>query len=581
MEPARTSPIDLVSEDGRASFETPEMSPTQMESLLAALGQFLAPMNVLPQSAPASFDENRQETRSEELVPSMDARYRVLVEQIPAVVFMAYLDGGVSEAYVSPHIERMLGFSREEWLDDPIRWYQQIHPDDRQRWSIEAAEMFVSGKSLKSIYRVIARDGRILWFHCEAKLVRRKDGQPWFIHGVGFDISELKQTEQALQQESAERERLQKLELDRQIAKTEQTESKLAAIVESSNDAIIGTNLDGVITSWNAGAKQMFGYPVDEIVGKTVLLLVPVELQNEELATLGRLRAGERIEHYNAERITKNGERVEVSLAISPIKDAEGKVIGASKIARDITERKSMEQALRTSEKYAAMGRVAAVLAHEISNPLAAVTNAFYLLRQHPSLDQEAQQLAEIAHTEITRVSHITKQTLGLYRQAERPTRVLLANLLDEILEVYGRQFQKLEVVLETKFSVEGEILGFPIEVRQVFVNLISNALQAMPSGGRLRVHLYESPSRTRTGPRAGVYVNVIDTGVGIPSEHREKLFQPFFTTKSEKGTGLGLWVSRGIVEKLEGSIRVRSLTIHSKSTTCFSVFLPGNVSKQ
>ena len=128
-------------------------------------------------------------------LPEVDARYRTLVEQIPAVVFMAFLDKGIGEAYVSPQIEAMLGFSQEEWLNDPVRWYQQIHPEDKARWSVEAAQLFLSGQPLKSLYRVLARDGRVVWFHCEAKMVRNDDGQPWFIHGVAFDISELKQAE--------------------------------------------------------------------------------------------------------------------------------------------------------------------------------------------------------------------------------------------------------------------------------------------------------------------------------------------------------------------------------------------------
>jgi PAS domain S-box-containing protein len=126
--------------------------------------------------------------------------YRALVEQIPAVIFVAYLDKGITEAYVSPQIETSLGFSQEEWLDDPIRWYQQIHPEDRARWSIEAAEMFAQGKHLKSAYRVLARDGKVVWFRCEVKMMRHEDGRPWFILGVGFDISELKRTEEALRE---------------------------------------------------------------------------------------------------------------------------------------------------------------------------------------------------------------------------------------------------------------------------------------------------------------------------------------------------------------------------------------------
>src|SRR5258705_3586754 len=126
------------------------------------------------------------------------ARYQTLVEQIPAVVFLAFLDRGIGEAYVSPQIETILGFSQEEWLNDPVQWYRQIHPDDKARWSIEAAHMFLAGDPLRSVYRVIARDGHVVWFHCEAKMVRRDDGRPWFIHGVAFDITELKESEAAL-----------------------------------------------------------------------------------------------------------------------------------------------------------------------------------------------------------------------------------------------------------------------------------------------------------------------------------------------------------------------------------------------
>jgi PAS domain S-box-containing protein len=135
---------------------------------------------------------------SEAPLLNMEAKYRALVEQIPAVVFMAYLDKGIGEAYVSPEIEKALGYSQSEWLEDPVRWYQQIHPEDKLRWSEEAAEMFMTGKTLRSAYRVLARDGRVLWFQCEAKMIRREDGRPWFIHGVGFDITERKGLEEAI-----------------------------------------------------------------------------------------------------------------------------------------------------------------------------------------------------------------------------------------------------------------------------------------------------------------------------------------------------------------------------------------------
>lgn len=137
-------------------------------------------------------------------LPDTEARYHILVEQIPAVVFMAFLNKGVGEAYVSPHIEAALGFTQEEWLNNPIRWYQQIHPDDKNRWCVEAARLFLFGKDLRSVYRVIARDGHVVWFHCEAKMVHDDNGRPWFLHGVGFDVTELKQAEEELKSRGEE-----------------------------------------------------------------------------------------------------------------------------------------------------------------------------------------------------------------------------------------------------------------------------------------------------------------------------------------------------------------------------------------
>jgi PAS domain S-box-containing protein len=139
--------------------------------------------------------------------PDIEARYRTLVEQVPAVIFMIFLDRGISEAYVSPHIEAALGFSQAEWLDDPIRWYRQIHPADKERWNLETAQMVLSGEPLRSVYRIISRAGQVVWFHCEVKMVRTEQGRPWFVHGIAFDISELKKAEEELQKARADLER--------------------------------------------------------------------------------------------------------------------------------------------------------------------------------------------------------------------------------------------------------------------------------------------------------------------------------------------------------------------------------------
>ena len=178
----------------------------------------------------------------------VDARYRTLVEQIPAVVFMAFLDKGIGEAYVSPQIEAILGFTQEEWLNDPVRWYEQIHPEDKDRWSIEAAELFLSGQPLKSLYRVIARDGHVIWFQCEAKMVRDKDGQPWFIHGVAFDISELKRAEASVRDYA---ERLQFL--SRRLMEVQEAERRKIAL-ELHDE--IGQILTGLKLSLEVGSRR-------------------------------------------------------------------------------------------------------------------------------------------------------------------------------------------------------------------------------------------------------------------------------------------------------------------------------------
>jgi PAS domain S-box-containing protein len=560
-----TATDDSISPDGMKGVVFPE-------ELLTALGVAAPESFRLAETAKRSGASELEFLDEDEALPTMQDRYRVLVEQIPAVVFMAFMEGGIGEAYVSPQIEQMLGFSREEWLDDPLRWYAQIHPDDRERWSVEAAVMFASGQPLKSIYKVVARDGRIVWFQCEAKMVRRKDGRPWFIHGVGFDISELKRTEQALQEEITQRERSQKLELERQIAKAEQTESRLAAIVESSDDAIIGKDLDGKITSWNATASRMFGYEPSEILGRSVLVLIPPERQFEEPEILNKLRRGEHIEHQITQRIAKDGTRLDVSLTISPIRDKDGRVVGASKIARDMTQTMRAEERLRVTEKLAATGRLASTIAHEINNPLEAITNILYLLRNEGGLTSEGSHLLQMADEELRRVSHMTKQALGFYRDTSSQSSFSVSGAIENVLAIYARRIANSNVKVESRLDPEAHLLAFPGEFQQVISNVLINAVDAMKGKqGRLMVRA----RRHRNSAADGVRITIADTGTGIPPEQKEKIFEAFFTTKAQTGTGLGLWLTRSLVQKYGGSVRMRSRNKTPRSGTVFSIFWP------
>jgi signal transduction histidine kinase len=230
-------------------------------------------------------------------------------------------------------------------------------------------------------------------------------------------------------------------------------------------------------------------------------------------------------------------------------------------------------EALVRSEKLAAMGRLAGIIAHEINNPLEAISNALFLLREHPSLDNEARRFATLAEQELTRVAHITRQTLSFYRESQEPVSVSIFEVLDNVLELQSHRLRASGIKLDKEFRSGLAIQGYPNELKQVFLNLIGNAIEAMREGGRLRIRVDERTEQ-RTG-RRGVRVSVCDTGSGIDSRYAKRIFEPFFTTKDTKGTGLGLWISRGIVQKYDGTIRFRSLHYGSGQATCFSVFIP------
>lgn len=348
----------------------------------------------------------------------------------------------------------------------------------------------------------------------------------------------------------------------------------LAAIVDSSDDAIVSKTLDGTITSWNNGAERLFGYTADEAIGKHITLIIPAERYPEEDRIIQNLRAGIRVDHFETVRVRKDGTRVEVSLTISPVRNSAGEVVGASKVARDITERKLAEERLRRTEKVAAAGQLAAALAHEINNPLSVVTNALYLLRQNRAVDERARSLIEIANAELGRMTRIVKQSLAYYRTGSVAKKVDIAAAVEESLEVFGPRLERKGIQLLKKTQSSCCVIGFPDEIRQAIDNLLVNAIEAMPAGGRLGVSLH-NVHEWRNGNRHGARLTVADSGTGIENSIRNQIFEPFFTTKPEKGTGLGLWVVRGIVTKHEGTIRVRSSDSPGKSGTAISIFWP------
>jgi PAS domain S-box-containing protein len=298
----------------------------EAEAVLGALADLQFQSRPLPTSSfGASGSQSSAKQTADDAVPILEARYRTLVEQISAIVFMAYLDRGIGEGYVGPQIEATLGFSQQEWLEDPIRWYQQIHPDDKERWSIEAAHMFLSAEPLRSVYRVLARDGHVVWFQCEARMVRRADGTPWFIQGVAFDVTDLKQAEAALQEER----------------------NVLSAILDTVGALVVVLDAQGRIARFNRACELTTGYAFEEVRGAYVWdLFVSADELDSFKATFAEMRRGGTPTEYETSWLTRDGaqRRIAWSSTILPGPDGAAEYIIATGI--DITERRRLQKAV-------------------------------------------------------------------------------------------------------------------------------------------------------------------------------------------------------------------------------------------
>lgn len=451
----------------------------------------------------------------------------------------------------TPELEAMHGLLPGSFASTQQAWEQLVHPEDRAQ-AVKAVELsFQTGNPVESEWRVIWPDGTVHWLAGRWQVFKDESGKPVRVAGVNMDATLRKEAEKA-----------QRL---------------LAAIVESSDDAIASKDLNGIVTSWNKSAERLFGYKAEEIVGQPIMLIIPPEFHSDEPMILGKIRRGERIEHFETVRVTKGGERIEVSLTISPVRDVYGNVIGAAKIVRNITENKKIERALRTTEKLAAAGRLAATVAHEINNPLEAVTNLVYLAKRDTSDGKKVAAHLELASRELDRVAHIARQTLGFYRDSSYPLRFNVARTMDGLVALYETRLNARKIQVTKQYDKEVEITALEGEIRQAFSNLITNSIDAMPSGGQLLIRI--SKSRQMSSGQQGVRISILDTGSGIAPKHRHELFQPFFTTKEDVGTGLGLWITRNIIEKHGGDIRMKSRTGLADHGTVCSIFLPAQKS--
>jgi PAS domain S-box-containing protein len=356
--------------------------------------------------------------------------------------------------------------------------------------------------------------------------------------------------------------------------RAERSTREMAAIVEYSCDAIYSSDPDGTITSWNRAAELLYGYSAEEAVGLSVRRLSPPE-RLAELEANGRILNGSgHVAPYRTERMRKDGTRCPVLLSVSSLRNVRGEIVGASAIARDISAEKQSEEAIRRSEKLATTGRLAASIAHEINNPLEAVINLLYLARHDSS---HAAEYLKQAEREVGRVAQLAQQTLGFVRDASSSGWMDPAAIMDEVLQLYSRKLEGRKIRVTRRYRDACEISGHSGELRQLLANLVVNAADAMTMTKKEQGSLHVRVAKGRDWPsgREGVRITVADNGSGISRNQLSQIFEPFYTTKREAGTGLGLWVSRGIVEKHGGSIRVRSRTYGGATGTVFSIFLP------
>jgi PAS domain S-box-containing protein len=456
---------------------------------------------------------------------------------------------------MNPTAVEVTGWTREQAMGQPLeRVFRIINERTRETVESPVANVLRVGNivGLANHTLLVRHDGVEVPIDDSGAPIHDKNNEIVGVVLVFRDITERRQNEEALRQSDISR-------------------LRLAAIIDSADDAIISKNLDGIVSSWNEGACRMFGYTATEMVCQPVLRLIPEDLHYEEDEILRKIRAGERIDHYETRRTKKNGDSVEVSVTISPIRDESGRIIGASKIARDISNRKRVERQLVQSEKLAATGRMAATIAHEINNPLESLVNLIYLARQDSGPGGKVNDYLLTAESELERVSHIARQTLGFYRDTGSPTEVYLHELMENVLSVYSSKLLNTGITIDKQFHNDRKVLVSKGEILQIFSNVITNAADAMRQGGMLTISIRQIVSPTQDG----IQTIIRDNGNGIRDEHLAQIFEPFFTTKGDLGTGIGLWVTKQLVEARGGEILVTSSTENGNSGTTVTIFIP------
>ena len=447
-----------------------------------------------------------------------------------------YLPATGEIRYWSEECYRVLGFDPHGGQPQFETFSQRIHPDDQARVREIADTARREKAEFEMDYRIVHPGGEIRDIHTVGHPVLSPSGDLVEFVGTVIDITERKRGEQATR--------------------------LLAAVVESSHDAIVSKDLDGIITSWNKGAERLFGYAAEEAVGQNIALIIPPDRHDEERAIVERLTRGERVDHFETVRMRKDGRLLDVALTISPMKDAAGRVVGASKLARDITERKRAEEALRQAQadlahmsRVTTMGELTASLAHEIKQPIsAAMTNAKtclrWLGRDEPDLAEGREAAARIVK-DVTRAADIISRISLLFKKGALQRELVDVNeLIREMIVLLRGEANRYSISIRTELAEHlPTVMADRVELQQVFMNLMLNGIDAMKEasgGSQLTIKSEVEDGQVR--------ISVSDSGAGLSPEQADQIFRPFFTTK-DNGTGMGLPISRSIIESHGGRL--------------------------
>ena len=507
---------------------------------------------------------DQQETAEKLLSPS-------IMEAIPDAVAAVNQQGIVVQ--VNAQMEAMFGYTRQELIGQPIEMLvpqrqRGQHHGHRDKFHTQPKlRRMGSGLELNGV----RRDGSE--FPVEISLSPIPTANGLIVLSAIRDISERKRIEEELRRANAELD----VRKSRELADHQR---RLALIVDSSQDAIIGKNLDGIVTHWNKGAEEIYGYTPQEMIGRHISTLAPEEKADEVAEILRHIRNGERVGYFESVRVTKDNRKLNMSISVSPIYDSDGKVMGASTIARNITAQKKTEEQLRQAQKMEAIGRLAGGVAHDFNNLLGIVTACSELLRRKVP-DAESAEYLENIREAAKRGAALTRQLLAFSRRQPVQKQLLdLNERLKEVRKLLGPLMGDDVDIVHLSKPGNAIIEADPSQIDQIVLNLAVNARDAMPQGGKLildtgvfdfdHAFAHEHP-----GMSAGPYVMlaISDNGIGMDEATRSRIFEPFFTTKETgKGTGLGLATVYGIVKQNGGHIWVYSELGHG---TTFKIYLP------